>query len=144
MLPPRRAPHVNHDPFLVNRSFFPTYQMQTATNSAQTLSTMATKGVEGLSKTLYNVQQVLRIVQSAAPMVQQYGPMVKNLPMMYRMLKAFKELEDEDEDESADLLEDSVDDERGEGELPEKVTEEPLSPKSTNANDGQSRPKLFI
>ncbi|RFA37292.1 hypothetical protein CAI16_02120 [Virgibacillus dokdonensis] len=54
------------------------------------------KGVGGLSGALDNVQQVLNVVQNAAPIVQEYGPMVKNLPRMYRMMKAFNSLNDED------------------------------------------------
>ncbi|QGS68794.1 hypothetical protein CV093_10950 [Oceanobacillus sp. 143] len=53
-------------------------------------ATIASKGAGGLSSTLNNVQQVLKVVQSTAPLVQEYGPMVKNLPAMYRMMKAFK------------------------------------------------------
>ncbi|MFC2948354.1 VrrA/YqfQ family protein [Virgibacillus sediminis] len=60
------------------------------------------KGVEGLSRTLGNVEQVLKVVQSAAPIVQEYGPMVKNLPAMYRMMKAFKEVEETPEKPAED------------------------------------------
>lgn len=62
------------------------------------LTSMANKGINGLSKTLGNVQQIIRVVHSAAPVIQQYGPMVKNLPAMYRMMKAMKDINDDDQD----------------------------------------------
>lgn len=60
------------------------------------LTSLTSKGVGGLSNILTNVQQVLKVVESTAPIVQQYGPMIKNLPAMYRMMKAFKEIDDEE------------------------------------------------
>jgi hypothetical protein len=47
---------------------------------------------EGLSGILNNTQQVLKTAQSIAPMIQQYGPIVKNLPMMWKLYKGFKDL----------------------------------------------------
>lgn len=60
------------------------------------ISSFATKGADGLSKTLGNVQQVLKVIQTTAPIVQQYGPMIKNLPALYRMMKAVNEIDDEE------------------------------------------------
>ncbi|MEH7272924.1 VrrA/YqfQ family protein [Neobacillus vireti] len=51
---------------------------------------------DGLTGFLNNTQQVLKSVQSFGPMIQQYGPMVKNLPMMWRLYKGFKDLPSED------------------------------------------------
>ncbi|HLR08085.1 MAG TPA: VrrA/YqfQ family protein [Bacillota bacterium] len=53
-----------------------------------------TNGEGGIMTTLNNVQQVLRMIQSAAPLVEKYGPVIKNLPALYKMIKAFNEVED--------------------------------------------------
>ncbi|MFC3038884.1 VrrA/YqfQ family protein [Virgibacillus xinjiangensis] len=101
------------------------------------------KGVEGLSKTLGNVEQVLKVVQSAAPIVQEYGPMVKNLPAMYRMMKAIKEIEDSpDQEAETDTKSFSKQD---------AVYDEPSSKErrktdrtTDRRNRGESTPRLFI
>ncbi|MFD1068146.1 VrrA/YqfQ family protein [Oceanobacillus locisalsi] len=70
--------------------------------AAQSLA--QTGGVSTLSKTLGGVQQVLGVVQSTAPLIQEYGPMVKNLPSMYRMMKAFKSFNSEDNEATTETL----------------------------------------
>ena len=59
----------------------------------QTLSNPAS-----LTGFLNNTQQVLNTVQSFGPMIQQYGPIVKNLPMMWKLYKGFKDLPTETEE----------------------------------------------
>lgn len=94
---------------------------------------LAKKGFGDLSKTLSNVDQVIKVVRSATPIVQEYGPMVKNLPAMYRMVKALSNV-DSDDMELADT------------QMPDE-----LKVKSTDNNgenrqviSGQSIPKLYI
>ncbi|MGM8366726.1 VrrA/YqfQ family protein [Virgibacillus sp. W0181] len=87
-----------------------------------------------------NVQQVLQVVQSAAPIVQQYGPMVKNIPMMYHMFKAFKEMDNDTEDEEEQL----ADDDLNEAEPLEDIMESTTSSEDLEYKDGKSKPKLFI
>ena len=107
--------------------------LQNLTNNRQSMAVMANKGVNGLSKTLGHVQNVMQVVQSAAPVVEQYGPMVKNIPAMYRMMKAFKEAD-------------------GEGDTSEQPTQQVESNVSTHQTEpaqsydlpGESKPKLFI
>lgn len=48
---------------------------------------------------LNNTQQVLNSVQSITPMIQQYGPLVKNIPMMWKLYKGFKDLPTEEQGE---------------------------------------------
>lgn len=100
-------------------------------------------GIGGLAKTLDNVQQVLKMVETTTPFIQEYGPMIKNLPSMYRMMKAFKNI---------DNLVEEPENEKG------KDIEEKISPvrdntkrdntkkdvQSTVAKKGISTPKLFI
>lgn len=109
-------------------------------SNPRSLATLANKGVNGLSKTLTNVQQVMNVVQSAAPVVQEYGPMVKNLPAMYRMIKAFKNADDvEDQTDSVKNTESH--------ELNTSLNEKPndhIQEKIVDVNQGQSIPKLFI
>ncbi|WP_368651916.1 VrrA/YqfQ family protein [Ornithinibacillus sp. 4-3] len=84
----------NH-PFFPQRNFqAPVPQTQSKISS---IPNLINKGVGGLSKSLGNIQQVLQVVDSATPLVQQYGPLVKNLPAMYRMMKAFKNIDLEEE-----------------------------------------------
>lgn len=100
------------------------------------LDTASRGAAGGLSNTLTNVQQVLKVVQSASPMIQEYGPMVKNLPAMYRMIKAFKDVESSNEEDKGDQ------------------TNQTLNKKSTESTEktaselskitGKSTPKLFI
>ncbi|WP_052345793.1 VrrA/YqfQ family protein [Paucisalibacillus sp. EB02] len=102
----------------------------------QNIGHMATKGVDGLSKTLNGVQQFLRVVDTAAPIVKQYGPLVRNLPAMYRMMKAFKDV-DGTEVESGVIESTSVESLSSSSE-----TYDESSVKRTG--EGQSTPKLFI
>jgi hypothetical protein len=46
---------------------------------------------------LDNTQKVLNSVQSITPMIQQYGPLVKNIPMMWKLYKGFKDLPSEEQ-----------------------------------------------
>src|SRR5690625_906653 len=75
------------------------------------LTEMATKGIGGMSKTLNNIQQVLKVVETTAPLIQQYGPLVKNLPVMLKMIKALNETNIENNEsmnESIDSQEDNM------------------------------------
>lgn len=106
------------------------------------------KGIGGFASILQNVQQVLRVVETTTPIIKEYGPMVKNLPAMYRMMKAFKGIDgllDESEIESKDS---SLDDTAYKDNKVENVSvplENP-SKKRTEINEdkGLSTPKLYI
>lgn len=109
------------------------------------LTEMATKGIGGMSKTLNNIQQVLKVVETTAPLIQQYGPLVKNLPVMLKMIKALNETDIdniESMNESIDLQEEN---------LKENVTSnnhlvnnKEENEQSNIAMTGISEPKLFI
>ena len=105
----------------------------------QNVGQMATKGVDGLSKTLNGVQQMLRVVDTAAPIVKQYGPLVRNLPAMYRMMKAFKDLESTGESKDSGELE-SLSLESFSSSEPHYESESSVK----RTKDGQSIPKLFF
>jgi len=107
--------------------------LQNLTNNRQSMAVMANKGVNGLSKTLGHVQNVMQVVQSAAPVVEQYGPMVKNIPAMYRMMKAFKEA-----DGGTDTSEQPT---QQVEQNPSTHQTEPTQPHDLS---GESKPKLFI
>ncbi|PAV29444.1 hypothetical protein CIL05_11290 [Virgibacillus profundi] len=106
----------------------------------QASANIVNKGVGGLSKTLTNVQQVLKVVESTAPIVKEYGPMVKNLPAMYKMIKAFKEIESTDEELVEDKEEQAV---QGDQYISQNDAENDTAFKPNNDN-GMSTPKLFI
>lgn len=59
------------------------------------LKRLAIKGMDGLGKTLENVQHIANAVEATAPMIEKYGPLVKKIPTMYRMMKAIQASEDE-------------------------------------------------
>lgn len=63
--------------------------------SSSPIGSLVTKGFSDISGTLTNVDKVVKVVRSAAPIVQEYGPMIKNLPAMYKMVKALSQIEDE-------------------------------------------------
>src|SRR5699024_2589699 len=75
------------------------------------LTEISTKGIGGISKTLNNIQQELKVVETTTTLIQQYGPMVKNLPAMLKMIKALNETNIENNEsmnESIDLQEDNL------------------------------------
>lgn len=107
------------------------------------------KGVGGLSGVLDNMQQVINVVQNATPIVKEYGPMVKNLPAMFRMMKAFNSLDDEDDEDKEENKKDESElseSERTESEQTESESEEAneLSITEDEQQKGKSVPKLFI
>ncbi|MFD1040039.1 VrrA/YqfQ family protein [Virgibacillus byunsanensis] len=122
--------------------------IQSLFKSQGSYSGVATQGGGGFTNTLTNIQQILNFVQKSAPIVQEYGPMVKNLPAMYRMMKAFNENDDENEnEESANLTESSnTADEMLESSSRSVETEssdDQLQPQG-KSRSGQSLPKLYI
>ena len=44
---------------------------------------------------LNNTQRVLQAAEQFTPMIQQYGPIVKNLPSIWKIMRAFKSSDDE-------------------------------------------------
>ena len=100
------------------------------------------KGIDSISKTLDGVQQMLNMVQSTAPLIQEYGPMVKNLPAMYRMAKAFKDIQSEDDGKQKTEADSTPD----EGAEKPKETEKPAPPvrEVKKEQKGPSRPKLYV
>jgi len=114
-------------------------------NRIKPSNSIVKSGWGGLTKTLDSVQQILNMVQSTAPFIQEYGPMLKNLPAMYRMMKAFKEFENEVEgeaiNESKEQKTQAQQKQETEIQIKEKVLpEHPTKPKK----DGKSKPKLYI
>lgn len=53
------------------------------------------KNPEGISNMLNNTQRVLQAAEQFTPMIQQYGPIVKNLPSIWKIMRAFKSSDDE-------------------------------------------------
>lgn len=90
------------------------------------------KGMDGLTTILGYTQQFLRVVETTTPIIQEYGPMIKNLPAMYRMFKAFKDIND-DQEESVQVS----------AELEVEQTME-TNLKTPSIRSGISTPKLYI
>lgn len=99
---------------------------------------------------LNNTQQVLKTAESFGPMIQQYGPIVKNLPMMWKLYKGFKDLPTEEKgDESiteTPLMEEETDLSKSEPvkrtKKKEDIDSEMVEVKKRNG--GTSMPKLYI
>ncbi|MBT2218546.1 hypothetical protein KK120_22415 [Virgibacillus dakarensis] len=114
-------------------------------NLQQGGAALPTQAGGGLTNTLNNVQQVLKMVQSTAPVVQQYGPMVKNIPAMFRMMKALKDTEDEPEESTEDPPKEQDTSSKKEDSGNDKnEKQQPSSQPKTNTKDGESKPMLFI
>ncbi|MEH6994492.1 VrrA/YqfQ family protein [Neobacillus drentensis] len=98
---------------------------------------------------LNNTQQVLNSVQSITPMIQQYGPLVKNIPMMWKLYKGFKDLPTEEQSEESTpdthlMAEESVSSPAEPKKMPKKkkvIQSERVEEKRPN---GPSIPKLYI
>lgn len=134
------------------RRFLPFQSQSTNPMGYTGLANMANSGISsgggavgGISNTLGNIQQILKVVETSAPMVQQYGPMIKNLPAMFRMMKAFKDIGnlDDDEEEESSQLEASweLTDDESSSIQKEESKEKKLKPIKRT---GESVPKLFI
>ncbi|WHX99341.1 VrrA/YqfQ family protein [Neobacillus sp. DY30] len=105
---------------------------------------------DSLTGFLNNTQQVLKTAQSFGPMIQQYGPIVKNLPMMWRLYKGFKDLPTEEKSEPTQtenplMEEQSIPVEKE----PKRITKrdnnlenEPIA--ARKPHNGPSIPKLYI
>lgn len=105
-------------------------------NPNSSIGTLATKGFGDISKTLSNVDQVIKVVQSATPIVQEYGPMVKNLPAMYRMVKAFSQIEDDQDNQTDQKIEKTS---TNQSVIKENIVEQKADPFK-----GESTPRLYI
>lgn len=101
------------------------------------IADITSRGKVGLSKTLNNVQQVLKVVETTAPLIQQYGPLVKNLPTMLSIMKEFNKSEGEEEPKQMNLDEPAV-------EVNENEPDSSEIPEESGSGDGESTPKLFI
>lgn len=117
---------------------------------------------ESLTGFLNNTQQVLKTAQSIGPMIQQYGPIVKNLPMMWKLYKGFKDLptEEKTDEEKTEvpLMEEQavpieVEPERKtkrkknsdiENETENEIENEPEIVAARKPLNGPSIPKLYI
>ncbi|QKY69159.1 VrrA/YqfQ family protein [Lentibacillus sp. CBA3610] len=118
--------------------------LQKLLSSQAPQSLLTPERISGLSQKLGNAQQVLNVVQQTAPLVQQYGPMVKNLPMLFKLVKALNE------DDSEETAESAVSEDQPESEEGIDITD--ADPEEDNLDEmefetvksGESTPKLFI
>jgi len=115
--------------------------MQQLTNPTPQTKAMISKGADGLAKTLTNVQKILKVVDTAAPIIKQYGPMIKNLPAMYKMMKALKDIESTDDETDNDKIEEADKDDKTETSKTEEKAEKIIEKQD---DSGYSKPKLYI
>lgn len=69
---------------------------------AQNLATQAVSQPSQLMGMIGHLQKAIQTANRVVPMVQQYGPMVRNIPSMFKMMKAFKTINATDSSENAD------------------------------------------
>lgn len=97
---------------------------------------------------LNNTQQVLNSVQSITPMIQQYGPLVKNIPMMWKLYKGFKDLptEEQSEEIKPDLMaeESAPSTKEPKKRSKKKSVVQSESVEEKTRTNGPSVPKLYI
>lgn len=135
--------------------FFKLFSQPNPTSYSQVtsspLKSLAAKGVGGLTKTLDNVQNVLNVVESTAPMIQKYGPIIKNIPAMYKMMKAIHASDDDENDKDEREVEDKKaesQDAGGTDDTDDHDIEDESEPSKTSKTikkeSGVSTPKLFI
>jgi hypothetical protein len=99
---------------------------------------------ESISGFLNNTQQVLNTVQSIGPMIQQYGPIVKNLPMMWKLYKGFKDLPTEEKVEETATETPIKADKPVLTETEPVKTVNPEKDQTRNRPNRTSTPKLYI
>jgi hypothetical protein len=103
---------------------------------------------DSLTGFINNTQQVLKTAQSIGPMIQQYGPIVKNLPMMWKLYKGFKDLPTEEksgDDDNPITEEQSIQVEEEPKKKPKrKKNLENEQVAARKQHNGPSIPKLYI
>jgi hypothetical protein len=103
---------------------------------------------DSLTGFINNTQQVLKTAQSIGPMIQQYGPIVKNLPMMWKLYKGFKDLPTEEksrDDDNPIMEEQAIQVEEEPKKKPKRkknLENEPVAERKQQ--NGPSLPKLYI
>ncbi|WP_102707098.1 VrrA/YqfQ family protein [Terribacillus saccharophilus] len=176
----RGQPPVRRDPFLSHQRVAPQPQPQRTSGGlpgvlqkilrrgsrgAQTgarvalPATSSSSGGVSLLDMLNHTQSALRAAESFMPMVQEYGPMVKNLPSMFKMMKALKDINfDEDDEETASETEAKYEnqdkDKSEEGNksltpISTPISKEEKAPpqqklKKSGSGSGKSLPKMYI
>lgn len=126
----------------VRRSRFPV-SLQQLTSGNLLNNPQISKGISGFSGILNNIQQVLRVVETTTPIIKEYGPMLKNLPAMYRMVKAFKNIDDPEEQKGEEKKEaEGTGEEKGNEKEKDIATEK--VEKKVEKRTGLSTPKLYI
>lgn len=100
---------------------------------------------EKINQFLANSQKVLDTAQQIKPMVEQYGPMIKNLPMLWKLYKGFRDIPSDTDEAKGDksaLKNEGELEKMDEDEMDEMEEEKEL--KQTTSKKGASVPKLYI
>lgn len=129
--PPDRN-YIGNFPF--NRQTPPDNMVNRIIPAQKVQSFLSPERIGTITNTLTKAQQVLKAVENAAPIIQQYGPMVKNLPAMFKVMKALKESDDAEIDDDEYEYESTDEDLQEKDAFYEQKEEIP----------GSSQPKLFI
>ena len=96
---------------------------------------------------LTNTQKVLNTAQQVGPMINQYGPLVKNIPVMWKLYRGFKNAPDLTTDDDAPTISEENNHTSNQTGFSEqsKNNEKPLKRKTNyKQSPSLSTPKLYI
>lgn len=117
----------------------PSHVQQQTRNSSGFLDTL--KNPEGLSHILTNTQKVLQAAEQFTPMIQQYGPIVKNLPSIWKIMRAFNSSEDDKEKTKTPVKEKTTSKRKQQASVNSSVTK---TKSATSKKKNGSVPKLYV
>lgn len=119
--------------------------VQNAAGGGSLLKSLTNPG--SLNGFLTNTQKVLSTAQQVGPLVQQYGPMVKNLPVMWKLYRGFKNAPDlkSDDKTPTKIEENNSSLNQTKTFKQSKNDEQPLERKKiSKQSSSPSKPKLYI
>lgn len=93
---------------------------------------------------LVNTQKVLNTAQQVGPMIQQYGPIVKNLPVMWKLYRGFKNAPDFTESADNNDTNINVESTYGSSQEPAMNPDQEMIPSRRKSSPSPSMPKLYI
>jgi|tagenome__1003787_1003787.scaffolds.fasta_scaffold20286766_1 hypothetical protein len=153
----RRTPSMRQGGGLLSKLLGKGNQMSQGLNATRTLGVQHAAGGGSLLKSFTNpasingflttTQKVLNTAQQVGPLVQQYGPIVKNLPVMWKLYRGFKNAPDLTTDDDAPTISEENNHTSNQTGFSEqsKNNEKPLERKTNyKQSPSLSTPKLYI
>lgn len=153
----RRTPSMRQGGGFLSKLLGRGNQMSQGLNATRSLGAQQAAGGGSLLKSianpaslngfLTNTQKILSTAQQVGPLVQQYGPMVKNIPVMWKLYRGFKDAPDLNSDNKAPtIIEEKKHTSNQTTSIKQsKNNEQPLErKKNSKQSPSLSKPKLYI